>query len=553
MLLRFVCARRDGGRVVVSNYLSSLLVTVEEEDPGRVTYRDCDAAMARRGRPKANHKTSEDMIPNSDKIINNDEANSHLVNQDGEQKQSEPTQDMDEVTLNQLEDEVEERMNREIQDEKKSYAEAVGNPEIVDCSLSFIEAENLNGVRIAKLTSEDIIEECTYWDAAALVYVLGANPPLSVMEGYIGRIWKAYQIEEINFLKPGQYVVRFQKENERDEAIDKKFYHFDNKPVCVRKWKPGCSVDLNELEDISIWIQFPDLEIKYWSLSGLSRLGSLLGKPIRTDRATAKRTKLDFARMMVAVKMKQEFPESIIFQDENERLITQHIKYEWCPVHCSSCKGLGHKAIECRKQTVNGQKKTKMVWRPKSTQPNMEEKKDDHIENENLKEVTLLDTPVSQTTTEKVDILRTELHETQKKLKDNLLDEGLITKEKTITREYHLKLKALTLMRRQQTKMEWISESDQCWNTGLRLCRTKPCSFYDSNKKKKRKLQLHGSMLRKKKKEQETHPKFPNFESKNAAATSRNIRKALQRKFGVGMLMLPYVLGIHRIKRLAIP
>ncbi|VFQ83299.1 unnamed protein product [Cuscuta campestris] len=59
-----------------------------------------------------------------------------------------------------------------------------------------------------------------------------------------------------------------------------------------------------------------------------------------------------------------------------------------------------------------------------------------------------------------------------------------------------------------------------------------------SNKKKKRKLQLHGSMLRKKKEEQENHPKFPNFESKNAAATSRNIRKVLQRKFGVGMLKL---------------
>lgn len=36
---------------------------------------------------------------------------------------------------------------------------------------------------------DDIAEEVEFWQTAVICCVLGANPPLQVMEGFIKRIW----------------------------------------------------------------------------------------------------------------------------------------------------------------------------------------------------------------------------------------------------------------------------------------------------------------------------------------------------------------------------
>ncbi|VFQ75853.1 unnamed protein product [Cuscuta campestris] len=60
-----------------------------------------------------------------------------------------------------------------------------------------------------------------------------------------------------------------------------------------------------------------------------------------------------------------------------------------------------------------------------------------------------------------VEVIGVELEEIQKHLKDNLEDSELLHKEKQLAKEYHLKIKAALLLRKQQSKMEWITEADQ--------------------------------------------------------------------------------------------
>ncbi|VFQ60257.1 unnamed protein product [Cuscuta campestris] len=85
------------------------------------------------------------------------------------------------------------------------------------------------------------------------------------------------------------------------------------------EWVSGKAIDTTKLIDIPIWIQFPILQMKYWSLSGLSKLGSLIGKPIKRDKATATKAKWNFARIQVEVQVHQSFPDKIQFVDEDER------------------------------------------------------------------------------------------------------------------------------------------------------------------------------------------------------------------------------------------
>uniref|UniRef100_A0A803NL62 DUF4283 domain-containing protein n=1 Tax=Cannabis sativa TaxID=3483 RepID=A0A803NL62_CANSA len=102
---------------------------------------------------------------------------------------------------------------------------------------------------IVKVTMDDIEGEIEYWNSAIVCYVLGANPPLDVLEGFARRIWR-------------------------------------------RKW----------------------------------------------------------IRILVEVSMEQELPSSIAFEDEHGCITSVGIKYEWKPIICKNCNGLGHSTDECRRK-----------------------------------------------------------------------------------------------------------------------------------------------------------------------------------------------------------
>lgn len=181
----------------------------------------------------------------------------------------------------------------------------------VQTDLEFFQFEVLKGQKIARMTAEDEIHAEGMWDKDILCCILGSNPPVDVIKGFVSRIWREYVIEDVYFHKEGQYIVCFQRIEERDEIVKRKYYYFDNKPMLVQKWVPGGSVNLMELRDIPIWVQFPNLDMKYWSLSSLGKLGSLLGKPIKRDKATATRARWNYARIQVEVQAQQDFPKML--------------------------------------------------------------------------------------------------------------------------------------------------------------------------------------------------------------------------------------------------
>ncbi|KAJ8422037.1 hypothetical protein Cgig2_027268 [Carnegiea gigantea] len=72
---------------------------------------------------------------------------------------------------------------------KPTYASLVDPNE--GTTLEFIPAADINGVKCGKVDFEDIKEEVNYWHNAVLCCILGANPPLAVIEGYYIKITKS--------------------------------------------------------------------------------------------------------------------------------------------------------------------------------------------------------------------------------------------------------------------------------------------------------------------------------------------------------------------------
>ncbi|XP_016461203.1 uncharacterized protein LOC107784572 [Nicotiana tabacum] len=105
-----------------------------------------------------------------------------------------------------------------------------------------------------------------------------------------------------------------------------------------------------ELYTVSIWIKLPGLDFKYWNQKGLSKIGSLVGKPLMVDQNTERKIRLNFARLLVEVDMDAKLPDTILFRSEKGHVVEQKVTYDWKPTLCQYCRKHGHSEEICRKK-----------------------------------------------------------------------------------------------------------------------------------------------------------------------------------------------------------
>ncbi|KAJ8423094.1 hypothetical protein Cgig2_023476 [Carnegiea gigantea] len=203
--------------------------------------------------------------------------------------------------------------------------------------LKFIPALIINGVKCAKIEKTNTAPEINYWQSAVLCTVLGANPPLEIIEGFVRRIWAAYEIDKVCRVRAGLYLVRFQNQREQIETTRKGFYYFDKKPFLV---------------------QFLGLDIKYWGVDSLGKIGSIIGIPIKMDKYTIEKTMLRFSRVMIDIPLGNDFLDYVEFANDHNVIVRQSVTYEWRPIKCTHYRMYGHMEDSCRKKTP-----AKKVWR----------------------------------------------------------------------------------------------------------------------------------------------------------------------------------------------
>lgn len=68
---------------------------------------------------------------------------------------------------------------------------------------------------------------------------------------------------------------------------------------------------------------------------------------IRTNKATAQKDILTYARILVEVSIDQDFPTEIVYVNEKGMLQSQLVQYERKLIICADCKGIGHTKEEC--------------------------------------------------------------------------------------------------------------------------------------------------------------------------------------------------------------
>ncbi|CAI9112834.1 OLC1v1013328C1 [Oldenlandia corymbosa var. corymbosa] len=136
------------------------------------------------------------------------------------------------------------------------------------------------------------------------------------------------------------------------EVLNSNLFHLGSKPLVIKPWSVEKGINYREITKVPVWVQLRGLELKYWNIDTLSRMASTLGLPIMTDELTASRDKVQYARILVEMEIKEQVPEQICFEDEKGNVQEQKVTYEWKPVQCQGCKGYGHSGEQCRNNQV---------------------------------------------------------------------------------------------------------------------------------------------------------------------------------------------------------
>ncbi|XP_062103928.1 uncharacterized protein LOC133815057 [Humulus lupulus] len=166
-------------------------------------------------------------------------------------------------------------------------------------------------------------------------------------------------IDKVVGLGQGVYIVRFNTVEQSDFVLNNGIMFFDKKPLIMKPWNANDDFKKEDMQQVPIWIQLTNLDLKYWGEQSLFKIVSQIGQPLKIDPVTKSKEKLNFARIMIEVSIAQSFPSIISFINENDCQMDVMVHYEWKPIFCSHCKGLGHESTLCKKQ--NGSK----VWIPK--------------------------------------------------------------------------------------------------------------------------------------------------------------------------------------------
>ncbi|XP_074297834.1 uncharacterized protein LOC141628615 [Silene latifolia] len=215
---------------------------------------------------------------------------------------------------------------------------------------------------VLRLTSENVAGELKFWSTSVVCYVLGANPPSSVLTGYVKRVWQGFGVDKIAFMPNELFLVRFKSKEKQQLVLNNGHLIFDNKPVIVKAWEPDMELVKHDVKRVPIWIKLYGLDVKFWGTDCLRKISGIVGAYIKSDEATQNRDFLGYARTMVEVNVDQEFPNEIGFFDENGKQHWLRVMYDWLPITCGKCKGMGHETAKCRKGEG---KPAAKVWKPK--------------------------------------------------------------------------------------------------------------------------------------------------------------------------------------------
>lgn len=247
----------------------------------------------------------------------------------------------------------------------RSWIEAIGSNIELKGSANFY-APQKNGEEIYQLIDDEDYEESKkLWQHSIYAYMAGKRPYFVHFNAYIKRIWKPKGSWDVFPRDNGFYLIKFELEEDFQRIINGGPWFMDSKLILMRKWEADFNFEHVMLTTYPIWIKFNNLDLALWNMRCISKLASIIGRPIDIDENTRKLKKIKFARVLVEISANTVLPKTVKAIDKRGFIYNQEVEYEFVPPKCGECFCFGHTNLQCQNKVTDRQK----IWveKPKNT------------------------------------------------------------------------------------------------------------------------------------------------------------------------------------------
>ena len=125
------------------------------------------------------------------------------------------------------------------------------------------------------------------------------------------------------------------------------------RPLILKLMTKFFDFSCEEMTRAPVWVRFPNLPLCCWSPPCLSKIASVLGKPIQSDHMTSSLSRLTYARVLVELDLREDLQHSVEISLPSGPVLNQIVVYEALPKFCNHCNVLGHTRLFCPKATVS--------------------------------------------------------------------------------------------------------------------------------------------------------------------------------------------------------
>jgi len=171
-------------------------------------------------------------------------------------------------------------------------------------------------------------------------YFLGKKLPFKVVDESLRKAWGP-ALQQVMSNGRGLFLLRIADSEFRRKILEGGTVTVARIPLMLQQWEPGIELNKESLQSVPIWVRLRNLPCSFWSAHSISKIASVLGKPLYVDQRTEQMDMLTFARVCVEITVQQDIRESLKLELRG-KLVVVDVEYEWRPLACMKCRIFGH-------------------------------------------------------------------------------------------------------------------------------------------------------------------------------------------------------------------
>ncbi|KAL0927679.1 hypothetical protein M5K25_001877 [Dendrobium thyrsiflorum] len=221
----------------------------------------------------------------------------------------------------------------------RSFREVLAGPSSSKEPNFSFKKSTVRGVPAILMSDDDILKLASPFQYTLVGKFLVRRPNLDAIRLFFGKL-------KLSGLLDARHVsIQLSNDLDYSRVFARRSYYILNCQMRLLKWTPFFDVK-EESPIVPIWISFPNLRLHFFNSYVLHALGSIFGRPLQTDQATASRSRPSVARVLVEVDITKKHPKDVWLGSENSGYL-QKVEFENVPDFCVHCKIHGHSINNC--------------------------------------------------------------------------------------------------------------------------------------------------------------------------------------------------------------